>query len=92
MRSTEVEIFGKTYLIRGDADPDYVRLLAKYVDDKVRAAEETAPEGSSMHKLAVLAAINIADELHKTQLRLQEVEKMVRDKTGDLFALLEHDG
>jgi len=92
MRTTEVEILGKTYVIKGDADPDYVRLLAKYVDDKVRAAEETAPEGSGTQKLAVLAAINIADELHKTQLRLQEVEKLVRDKTGDLFALLEREG
>jgi len=89
MRSTEVEIFGRTYVIKGDADPDYVRLLAKYVDDKVRVADESSPEGAGIQKLAVLAAINIADELHKTQLKLQELEKLVRDKTGDLFALLE---
>jgi len=89
MKQTEVEIHGKTYVIKGDADPDYVRYLAKFVEDKVIEARVKAPDGSDSQKLIVLAAINIADELHKSRLRQQEIEKLVRDKTGDLFTMLE---
>jgi cell division protein ZapA len=88
MQSTEVEIFGRTYVIKGDADPEYVKFLASYVDEKVRGVAEKTPEGAGIHKLIALAAINIADELHKSRLHQQEIEKIVRDKTGDLFALL----
>jgi len=91
MKDSEVVIFGTTYAIKGDADPDYVRRLAEYVDEKMRAVAEKAPEGVPTHKIAVLAAMNIADELNKAKKRHQEVESMVRDKTGDLFELLGRD-
>jgi len=63
-------------------------MLAKYVDEKMQAVADKAPQGVPVHKIAVLAAMNIADELHNIRTHHQEVEKMVRDKTGDLFDLL----
>lgn len=92
MKNPEVVIFGTSYPIKGDADHEYVRRLAAYVDDKMRAVAERAPDGVPAHKIAVLAAVNIADELHRARTRHQEVENMVRDKTGDLFELLGRDG
>jgi len=91
MKNSEVVIFGTSYVIKGDADPEYVRMLATYVDEKMRAVAAKAPQGVPAHKIAVLAAMNIADELHSTRARHQEVERMVRDKTGDLFDLLAKD-
>jgi cell division protein ZapA len=88
MESPEVEIFGARYTIKGGNDPEYVRMLAEYVDEKMRAAAEAAPSNLPALKIAILAALNIADELHKSKKHQQEVEKMVRDKTGDLFDLL----
>jgi cell division protein ZapA len=60
--SVRVEIFDQGYNLRG-TDPDYILKLAEYVDSKMRAvAEQTHTVDSS--RLAVLAAINIADEYH----------------------------
>ena len=60
--SVRVEIFDQAYNLRG-SDPDYILKLAEYVDTKMRAvAEQTATVDSV--RLAVLAALNIADEYH----------------------------
>ena len=65
-----VEIRGQRYPIRSELDARYVNVLATYVDEKIRAAAETTPSGDSV-RLAVLAALNIADELF----RCQDVQK-----------------
>ena len=60
--SVRVEIFDQGYNLRG-TDPEYILKLAEYVDSKMRAvAEQTHTVDSA--RLAVLAAINIADEYH----------------------------
>jgi cell division protein ZapA len=59
--SVRVEIFDQAYNLRG-SDPDYILKLAEYVDSKMRAvAEQTHTVDTS--RVAVLAALNIADEL-----------------------------
>jgi cell division protein ZapA len=60
--SVRVEIFDQGYNLRG-TDPEYILKLAAYVDSKMRAvAEQTHTVDSA--RLAVLAALNIADEYH----------------------------
>jgi cell division protein ZapA len=56
-----VQIFGQRYPIRSALDPQYVQDLAAYVDERMRAAADQSPAGDSL-RLAVLAALNIADE------------------------------
>jgi len=63
-RVVPVEIQGQRYPIRSTLDPEYVARLALYVDEKMRAAADTTPTGDSL-RLAVLAALNIADELFR---------------------------
>jgi len=63
-RVVPVEIQGQRYPIRSTLDPDYVARLATYVDEKMRAAADATPTGDSL-RLAVLAALNIADELFR---------------------------
>ena len=63
-RVIPVEIHGQRYPIRSSLDPEYVGRLAAYVNDKMRAAADTTPTGDSL-RLAVLAALNIADELFR---------------------------
>jgi cell division protein ZapA len=61
-QSVRVEIFDQPYNLRG-SDPEYVLRLAEYVDAKMRAvAEQTQTVDTA--RLAVLAALNIADEYH----------------------------
>lgn len=56
-----VDIQGMRYPVRSALDPSYVTQLARYVDEKMSAAGQAVPIGEST-KLAVLAALNIADE------------------------------
>lgn len=59
--SVRVEIFDQPYNLRG-TDPEFILKLADYVDSKMRAvAEQTHTVDTS--RVAVLAALNIADEL-----------------------------
>ena len=60
--SVRVEIFDQAYNLRG-SDPQYIMKLAEYVDGKMRAVAEATSTVDSL-RLAVLAALNIADEYH----------------------------
>ncbi|MFZ0285620.1 MAG: cell division protein ZapA [Terriglobales bacterium] len=60
--SVRVEIFDQAYNLRG-SDPDYILELAEYVDGKMRAVAEQTHTVDTV-RLAVLAALNIADEYH----------------------------
>lgn len=60
--SVHVEIFDQAYNLRG-SDPEYILKLAEYVDSKMRAVAEATNTIDTV-RLAVLAALNIADEYH----------------------------
>ena len=61
-KSVRVEIFDQGYNLRG-SDADYIIKLAEYVDSKMRAVSEQTHTVDTA-RLAVLAALNIADEYH----------------------------
>ena len=65
-RVVTVEIGGQRYPIRSALDERYVAELAAYVDQKMRAASDAAP-ASDMLGLAVLVALNIADEYFRVR-------------------------
>jgi len=81
-----VDIGGQRYPIRSGLEPAYVIELAAYVDQKMRAASEAAPT-TDMLSLAILVALNLADEgfrarqhattsngeLHERTLRLEQL-------------------
>ena len=60
--SVRVEIFDQAYNLRG-TNPEYILKLAEYVDSKMRAVAEATNTIDTV-RLAVLAALNIADEYH----------------------------
>jgi cell division protein ZapA len=60
--SVRVEIFDQAYNLRG-SDPEYILKLAEYVDAKMRAVAQATNTIDTV-RLAVLAALNIADEFH----------------------------
>jgi cell division protein ZapA len=60
--SVRVEIYDQSYHLRG-TDPEYIQDLAEYVDTKMRLISQQASTVDSL-KVAVLAALNIADEYH----------------------------
>ena len=62
--SIRVTIFGKEYSIRGESDAEYVKSLAAHVDSVMREIADSAGVMAS-GRIAILAALNIADEMHK---------------------------
>jgi cell division protein ZapA len=83
-----VEIHGQRYPIRSSLDPDYIARLAQYVDEKMRAASDSSPTGDSL-RLAVLAALNIADELFRSRDANQEQSGALAERAGELERLLD---
>lgn len=74
----QVQIYGQPYQIKAGADPEYIKAVAGFVDQKMREIASTVPTVDSL-KIAVLAALNITDEFfqlkHETQNRDRELEQ-----------------
>ena len=83
-----VEIFGQRYPIRSTLDPEYVARLAAFVDEKIRAAGESAATGDPI-RLAVLAALNIADELFRCRDVTDARDGQLAERAGELERLLD---
>jgi len=85
--SVRVEIFDQGYNLRG-TDADYILKLAEYVDSKMRAvAEQTHTVDSS--RLAVLAALNIADEYHLLKRKMEGGGSESSSRTRQLLKALD---
>jgi cell division protein ZapA len=87
-RVVPVEIQGQRYPIRSSLDPEYVARLALYVDEKMRAAAESTPTGDSL-RLAVLAALNIADELFRCRDANRARDGQLAERAQELERLLD---
>jgi cell division protein ZapA len=88
VNSIKVQIFGQTYTIRGDLDERYVQKLAAYVDEKMSAiADVTATVDTQ--KVAVLAALAIADELHTIRKDRTDQEELLREQAERCLTLVE---
>jgi cell division protein ZapA len=87
-RVVTVEIHGQPYPIRSGLDPDYVAALAAYVDSKILTASRESPAGDTL-KLAVLAALNIADEYFRARDEQQRRQASLADRAGELERILD---
>lgn len=87
-RVIPVEIHGQRYPIRTGLDPEYVTRLANYVDEKMRAAADSTPTGDTL-RLAVLAALNIADELFRCRDGSIARNGELAERAGELERLLD---
>jgi len=87
-RVVPVDIHGQRYPIRSGLDPAYVARLATYVDEKMRAAADSTPTGDSL-RLAVLAALNIADELFRCRDTTVERDGRLAERAQELERLVD---
>ena len=84
----QVQIFGHSYTIRGEADHEYIMGVAAYVDRKMREVTEKLPV-ASLSKVAILASLNIADELFKERAQRRSHEEQLSRRTERLNAVLD---
>ncbi|MEW5785378.1 MAG: cell division protein ZapA [Bacillota bacterium] len=76
-----VTIMGEEYTIRGSASPETMQKVARYVDDLMGALAHKNGH-MSRHKIAVLTAINLADELLKLKQGFRQFSDDLRER-GD---------
>ena len=83
----DVEIFGKVYTVRGDKDPDYVRKVAEFVDRKMREISQVT-DTVSTSRIAILASLNIADELMTLLEDAEQLKSRIRELTRNIESTL----
>jgi cell division protein ZapA len=92
--STQVEIYGSSYVVRGEHEREEIQELAALVDSRMREIAKRLPgAGADAGRLAILVALNLADELQRLRKQQEgergEIEARVTELTRELGVLLE---
>lgn len=85
--SIRVEIYDQGYNLRG-TDEDYIVKLAEYVDLKMRTVAEKTSTVDSL-RVAVLAALNIADEYHLLKKKYDAIASIYEQRASSLSGMLD---
>jgi cell division protein ZapA len=91
-QDVRVEIFDHVYHLRvkSDADAEQIEKAAAYVDAKIRAVAANTRDVDSQ-RLAVLAALHIADEMQTLQSRYRELADSIERRSNALGKLLDRE-
>jgi cell division protein ZapA len=89
MERVQVEIFGQVYSIKGRDDPAYIRELAAFIDAKMKEVQKGTGTVDP-HRVAILTALTITDELYRLRERYGILEKTSENAAGRLLDLTEN--
>ncbi len=89
-QSIQVEIYNQTYNIRsdGEGDGEHIVRLAEYVDQKMRELSSGTLTVDSL-KVSILAALHIADELHRLKSELKQTDALLAARSDECSTLLD---
>ncbi len=87
-QSIRVEIYNQTYNIRSDGDNEYIMRLAEYVDGKMRDISSGTLTVDSL-KVAILAALHIADEFHQLKNTQQQTDAQLASRSAECAEMLD---
>ncbi len=82
-RLVEIKVFGQTYTVKTDAEEDYIQEVAKYVNEKMGEVLKKTKSVSTLN-VAILTALNIADDLLKEKEKRIALFREVKAKSKDL--------
>ena len=85
----KVNIFGQVYTIKGETGSEYICELASYVDEKMMKMSEGLGNRKNVSQIAILAALNIADEYFQLLKIKNGVDSEIVRKTKDLISMLD---
>ena len=83
-----VEIYNQTYNIRSDGDTEYIIQLAEFVDSRMREISSGTLTVDS-HKVAILAALHIADELHRLKHMHEQADTQLAARSSECAEMLD---
>jgi cell division protein ZapA len=84
----KVEIYDQAYTVRSDGDPDYLKELAEYVDQRMREISSGTLTVDS-RKVAILAALYIADELHQLRKLHDQADEQLATRSSECSEMLD---
>lgn len=76
----KVNIHGQEYTVKAQADPDYIKNVARYVNEKMDEVEKSLPNKQASIRIAILAAMNITDELFACHSVNDKLKKNIQAK------------
>ena len=85
----KITIFGQEYSVKAPADPTYIKKIAEYVDSKMREVQSGFSSTQSSNRIAILAAMNITDELFNARKKEDSDENEVEEKINSLIELID---
>jgi cell division protein ZapA len=83
-----VEIYNQTYNIRSDGDSEYITELAEFVDNRMREISSGTLTVDSL-KVAILAALHIADELHRLKRLHEQADSQLASRSAECAEMLD---
>jgi cell division protein ZapA len=83
-----VEIYNQTYNIRSDGDTEYIVQLAEFVDSRMREISSGTLTVDSL-KVAILAALHIADELHRLKYLHEQADAQLATRSSECAEMLD---
>jgi len=84
----KVEIYDQAYTVRSDGDPEYLKALAEYVDQRMREISSGTLTVDS-RKVAILAALYIADELHQLRKLHEQADAQLATRSSECSEMLD---
>ena len=85
----QISIFGQEYSVKAPADPDYIKKIAEYLDDKMREVQSGFSTTQSSTRIAILAGMNITDELFTARQSDESGSTEVEEKISSLIELID---
>ena len=85
----KISIFGQEYSVKAPADPEYIKKIAKYVDEKMREVQSGFSTTQSSTRIAILSAMNITDELFNAKKKGDSDNNEVEEKITSLIELID---
>jgi cell division protein ZapA len=88
LQTVEVTILGRRIRIRSDDDDDYIREVADYVNERMEEVQKATQTTASMN-VAILVAMNIADDLFKAQGRNRTLSKEISLQVEQIISYID---
>ena len=86
----KVNILGQDYVVRSTAGQNYLEQVAKYVDDKMEEIKASGIDDSQQLRIAILASMNITDELFAYKKEKKKFVDKVEAKTIAITEFIEN--
>ena len=85
----KISIFGQEYSVKAPADPEYIKKIAEFLDGKMREVQSGFSTTQSSTRIAILAGMNITDELFNARQSGESTDNDTEQKISSLIELID---